>query len=80
MIGRTLPPWISDRKLGPINTIIFMNALTLLVVLCLWLPFGNMSSSALFVVVTLMGVGTGSFVPLGGETISYCRCCVAESR
>jgi len=66
MIGRTVPLWLSDRKLGPINTIILMNVFTLLTVLVVWLPFGALTVPALFVVVLLMGIGTGSFVPLGG--------------
>lgn len=45
-----------------------MNVFTLLVVLVVWLPFGAMAVSALFVVTVLMGVGTGSFVPLGGKS------------
>jgi hypothetical protein len=44
-----------------------MNVFTLLVVLVIWLPLGASSSAALFVVVVLMGIGTGSFVPLGGK-------------
>jgi len=44
-----------------------MNVFTLLVVLVIWLPLGASSSIALFVVVALMGIGTGSFVPLGGK-------------
>ena len=66
VIGRIVPLWISDRKLGPLNTIILMNCFTLLAVLVVWLPFGASSVSVLYVVVTLLGVGTGSFVPLGG--------------
>ncbi|ESA43948.1 hypothetical protein GE21DRAFT_853 [Neurospora crassa] len=70
IVGRTLPSWLSDRKLGPVNTIIIMNVFTLLVVLVVWLPFGAMAVSALFVVTVLMGVGTGSFVPLGVQCVS----------
>ena len=43
-----------------------MNIFTILTVLVVWLPFGAMAAPALFVVTVLMGVGTGSFVPLGG--------------
>ncbi|KAK1781094.1 major facilitator superfamily domain-containing protein [Copromyces sp. CBS 386.78] len=70
IIGRTLPPWLSDRKLGPVNTIIIINIFTMLVVLVVWLPFGAMAVPALFVVTVLMGVGTGSFVPLGVQCVS----------
>lgn len=45
-----------------------MNIFTMLVVLVVWLPFGAKAVPALFVVTVLMGVGTGSFVPLGGKS------------
>ena len=66
-MGRTLPPWLSDRVFGPLNAIIVMNVFTLLAVLAIWLPLGASSIEALFVVMVLMGIGTGSFVPLGGK-------------
>jgi hypothetical protein len=66
VLGRTLPPWLSDRLLGPLNATVMMNMFTLLSVLAVWLPLGASSIEALFVVV-LMGIGTGSFVPLGGK-------------
>jgi hypothetical protein len=66
-MGRTVPPWLSDRLLGPLNTTLAMNVFTLFVVLAIWLPLGGLSITALFVVVQLMGIGTGSFVPLGGK-------------
>lgn len=46
-----------------------MNLFTLLVVLAIWIPVGASSLAALFIVVALMGVGTGSFVPLGGKLL-----------
>ena len=64
MLGRTLPPWLSDRLLGPFNVTVMMNMFTLPSVLAVWLPLGASSIEALFVVVVLMGIGTGSFVPL----------------
>ena len=67
VVGRSLPLWLSDRKLGPLNTVILMMTATLLVVLGIWLPFGTSSVPALFVVVVLLGIGTGSSVPLGGN-------------
>ncbi|AEO65355.1 uncharacterized protein THITE_2112263 [Thermothielavioides terrestris NRRL 8126] len=70
VMGRTLPPWLSDRALGPLNAIIVMNIFTLLVVLAIWLPVGGSSVAALFVVMVLMGIGTGSFVPLGVSCIN----------
>ncbi|KAK0656145.1 major facilitator superfamily domain-containing protein, partial [Cercophora newfieldiana] len=70
IIGRTAPLWLSDRKMGPINTIILMNVFTLLAVLVVWLPFGALTLPALFAVVVTMGIGTGSFVPLGVACVS----------
>ncbi|KAM7190293.1 putative transporter [Naviculisporaceae sp. PSN 640] len=70
ILGRTLPPWLSDRFLGPLNTIIVMNMFTLLVVLGVWLPFGASTVQGLFVAVVLMGIGTGSFVPLGVSCVT----------
>lgn len=67
VLGRTLPPWLSDRLLGPLNATVLMNMFTLLSVLAVWLPLGASSTEALFVVMVLMGIGTGSFVPLGGK-------------
>ncbi|KAK0672905.1 major facilitator superfamily domain-containing protein [Cercophora samala] len=63
--GRILPPFVSDRLLGPLNTTIAMNVFTLVVVLTIWLPAGATSIGMLYLVVVLMGIGTGSFVPLG---------------
>lgn len=60
---------MSDHKLGPLNTVIVMNMLTLLAVLAIWLPFGASTVQALYAVVVLMGIGTGSFVPLGGNKL-----------
>lgn len=63
--GRILPPFVSDRLLGPLNTTIAMNIFTLTAVLAIWLPAGASSIDMLYLVVVLMGIGTGSFVPLG---------------
>ncbi|KAL1837497.1 hypothetical protein VTJ49DRAFT_3725 [Mycothermus thermophilus] len=65
IVGRTVPLWLSDRFLGPLNTTLVMNLFTLLVVLAIWLPLGAASMVALYAAVVLMGIGTGSFVPLG---------------
>ncbi|KAK0730702.1 major facilitator superfamily domain-containing protein [Lasiosphaeris hirsuta] len=70
ILGRTIPLWVSDGKLGPLNTIILMNIFTLLTAVAVWLPFGASSIQALYVVVVLMGIGTGSFVPLGVACVS----------
>ncbi|KAK0737591.1 major facilitator superfamily domain-containing protein [Apiosordaria backusii] len=67
--GRILPPFVSDRLLGPLNTTIAMNVFTLMVVLTVWLPVGANSIGILYLVVVLMGIGTGSFVPLGVSCI-----------
>jgi len=45
-----------------------MNMFTLVAVLGVWLPFGAATVQGLFVAVVLMGIGTGSFVPLGGKS------------
>ncbi len=73
MVGRTLPLWLSDRNLGPINTTILMKLFTLVVVLPIWLPLGATTPAALFAVVVLMGVGTGSLVPLAGNKLPLLR-------
>lgn len=64
IIGRSIPQWLADLWLGPLNATILMNVFTFLVVIVLWLPFGDQSVVVLFAVIALMGVGTGSFVPL----------------
>ncbi|KAK1768327.1 MFS general substrate transporter [Phialemonium atrogriseum] len=69
IFGRSLPPWLADRRLGPLNTTLIMNTFTLLVVAALWLPLGDQSAVALFFVVAFMGVGTGSFVPLAATCV-----------
>ncbi|KAL2259376.1 hypothetical protein VTK26DRAFT_6966 [Humicola hyalothermophila] len=70
LLGRTVPPWLSDRGSGPMNTTILMNMFTLLVVLTVWLPVGASSVPALFIVIVLMGIGTGSLVPLGVSCVN----------
>lgn len=81
VIGRSLPLWLSDRKLGPLNTVILTMTATLVVVLAIWLPLGTTSVTALFVVVVLLGIGTGSSVPLGGNRPPFCEkaCRVADA-
>lgn len=51
------------------NTAIVMNILTLLAVLATWLPFGASTAQTLYAVVVLIGIGTGSFIPLGGNKL-----------
>lgn len=46
-----------------------MTALTILTVFVIWVPFGDHTVVALYIVAFFMGVGTGSFVPLAGELI-----------
>jgi hypothetical protein len=70
IIGRSIPPWLADLWLGPLNATILMKVFTFLVVMLLWLPFGDQSVVVLFAVVALMGVGTGSFVPLSCTSVS----------
>ncbi|KAK4240654.1 hypothetical protein C8A03DRAFT_41864 [Achaetomium macrosporum] len=70
VIGQDCAPWLSDHVLGPLNATISMNVFTLLVVLTIWMPLGTSSIAALFLVAVLMGIGTGSFVPLGVSCIN----------
>ncbi|KAK3311240.1 major facilitator superfamily domain-containing protein [Chaetomium strumarium] len=69
VLGRTVPPWLSDRLLDSLNATISMNVFTLLVVLAIWMPLGTSSTAGLFVVEVLMGIVTGRFVPLGVSCI-----------
>ena len=63
IVGRVVPPTISDH-LGAFNMLAFMTTWSLVTTLAIWLPFGAKSAPALYVVVVLMGIGTGSFSPL----------------
>jgi len=49
-------------KIGPFNVAISTAAFTLIVMLCLWIPFGTSSEPALYAVAALFGFGTGAFV------------------
>ncbi|KAB5513052.1 major facilitator superfamily domain-containing protein [Coniochaeta sp. 2T2.1] len=74
LIGRSIPPWLADLWFGPLNTTIMMNGLTCLIVLAMWLPYGDSSVAALFSIVGLLGIGTGSFVPLSSACIfAHCE-------
>ncbi len=46
--------------------LLLMTVLTLLTIFVVWIPFGSSNIAALYVVAFFMGIGTGSFVPLGG--------------
>ncbi|KAK4189723.1 putative transporter, partial [Podospora australis] len=75
VVGRTAIPYLSDRirALGPIRTLILMNIFTLLTVVAIWLPLGGTSITRLFAIVVLMGIGTGSTVPLGSVCVRELR-------
>ncbi|KIH95128.1 hypothetical protein SPBR_03428 [Sporothrix brasiliensis 5110] len=67
--GRTIPSWLATR-FGPFNMTLAMTALTILTIFVVWVPFGDHSTAALYLVAFFMGVGTGSFVPLAATCIS----------
>lgn len=62
-LGRFLPGLLSDYA-GRFNTLLLMIALTLLVMLAIWLPFGATSLPALYLFTALFGFGTGSWMAL----------------
>ncbi|KAJ4295678.1 hypothetical protein N0V88_004380 [Collariella sp. IMI 366227] len=61
---------VAYNWLSPMNSTILTNGFTILTTLRVWLPLGASSPVALFVVAVLIGVGTGSFVALGGVFLS----------
>jgi MFS family permease len=62
-IGRFLPGLASD-VIGRFNVLGIMMAVTLVVMLVIWLPFGHTSLAALYVFVAFFGFGTGSWMAL----------------
>ncbi|KAB5580463.1 major facilitator superfamily domain-containing protein [Coniochaeta sp. 2T2.1] len=69
IVGSSVPPWLADRWFGPLNATIIMNIFSILVVFALRLPVGGTSAGALFAVVVLMGITTGSSVPLSAACV-----------
>ena len=61
--GRILPGYVSDI-IGRFNVFMIMIAVTLLLMLVIWLPFGHTSLAALYLFVALFGFGTGSWMAL----------------
>ncbi|ERS95521.1 hypothetical protein HMPREF1624_08037 [Sporothrix schenckii ATCC 58251] len=52
--GRTIPSWLATR-FGPFNMTLAMTALTILTIFVVWVPFGDHSTAALYLVAFLMG-------------------------
>lgn len=74
-IGRILPGYVSDI-IGRFNTLLIMIVVTLILMLVLWLPFGNTSLAALYAFSALFGFGTGSWMALTPACIG--QLCEAE--
>jgi MFS family permease len=71
--GRILPGYLAD-KIGRFNTLLIMIVLTLVVMLALWLPYGDTSLPALYCFAALFGFGTGSWMALTPTCIGQlCR-------
>jgi dipeptide/tripeptide permease len=68
VFGRLGPGYMCDR-FGAFNTAILMGVFTLLTMLGVWLPFGNTSSTGLYISSVLLGFGTGSFVSTGATCV-----------
>jgi MFS family permease len=62
-LGRIIPGFVSD-VIGRFNVFGIMIAVTLVLMLVIWLPFGHTSLVALYLFVALFGFGTGSWMAL----------------
>ncbi|EXJ77776.1 hypothetical protein A1O3_10005 [Capronia epimyces CBS 606.96] len=62
-LGRIIPGYFSDF-IGRFNTLLIMIVFTLILMLVLWLPFGNSSLAALYAFTALFGFGTGAWMAL----------------
>jgi hypothetical protein len=65
ILARTFPPYLATRW-GPFNVCLAMIIFTITVMLAIWVPAGDRSDAALYVVAFLLGIGTGSYTPLIG--------------
>ncbi|KIV79898.1 hypothetical protein PV11_07439 [Exophiala sideris] len=74
-VGRIIPGYASDF-IGRFNTLMIMIVFTLILMLVLWLPFGETSLAALYVFCALFGFGTGSWMALTPACIG--QLCEAE--
>ncbi len=63
--------------IGRFNTLLLMAVMTLLSMLILWLPAGDVSEVALYFFVIFYGFGTGSFVSLSMACVGQ-LCCGRE--
>lgn len=73
--GRIIPGYVSDF-VGRFNTLLIMIVFTLVMMLALWLPFGNSSLAALYAFCALFGFGTGAWMALTPACIG--QLCEAE--
>lgn len=73
--GRIIPGFVSDI-IGRFNMFLIMMAMTLVVMLVIWLPFGHTSLAALYLFVALFGFGTGSWMAMTPACIG--QLCEAE--
>lgn len=69
-LGRLGPGYLAD-KWGPFNVTIIMSVFTLLTMLLIWLPLGDQSEAALYVIAGLLGFGTGSFVSTAATCLGH---------
>jgi MFS family permease len=74
--GRILSGFLSD-SIGRFNTLLIMIVSTLVIMLILWLPFGDKSLAAFYAFCALFGFGTGSWMALTPACIG--QLCEAEN-
>ena len=66
--GRIIPGFVSDI-VGRFNVLGVMMVTTLVLMLVIWLPFGQSSLAALYVFIALYGFGTGSWMAMAPACI-----------
>jgi len=62
-LGRTLPGFAADI-FGRFNMLLFLIAITLVIMSAVWIPLGASSEVALYVVIALFGFGSGGWLSL----------------
>ncbi|KAJ6188229.1 hypothetical protein N7519_003137 [Penicillium mononematosum] len=63
LFGRVLPGFAADQ-VGRFNTLLSMVCLTLIIMACLWLPYGSHNEATLYAVVAIFGFGSGGWLSL----------------
>ncbi|KAJ5237181.1 hypothetical protein N7489_007272 [Penicillium chrysogenum] len=63
LFGRVLPGFAADQ-VGRFNTLLCMVCLTLIIMACLWLPYGSHNKATLYAVVAIFGFGSGGWLSL----------------